>query len=852
MKALQYIYTSWPNGSNQKKGYMIYSRSEGITDEESENIRKVMRYQPPMSLVPNPTPEEILDEFPYNFAYFRLCSGRLCLALTTYVGKDYSNRYGNYLIHALVVEEGDLEDYPVEFFGEEFWRTCLTDEELHAESPVPPLESLDIDLVGSMVNEISIEDFAAYHEKETALLIDAYMEAVRKRVPLVLNDTRENLVMWCAVLQEMLPLRTAKELYFSTYAFSPSGVQQCMAEYDCAMTVMGIWQDKTQFDYSSERHASGKVVVDFRKNYVSDNLPRTKTAEKIAADIADGMGEVKKFDDFADTHTAARRADFPLDTAFLHYQAVAGDGSLDAEDTARVLSYASANASEEDNRQLALKLLDRYADGSFQGSAGDTACLLGFLYRYADIMILTVNELLFNVLGRCAATDAGRARQMLEQVEKEAGERYESFEEYFLSSGCIDIQKNLFSSRQEKAFAQFYAELLLAFNARRRNQEEISRSRELLQEEMQALLTQQGSEDLEQRLLDESRGIPELFQVVVGAFTRQQGGDGRERFFRKFDDWYRTLPGEEGKQVLKTLNTGAMTKEAGVHLMALLLKGQKDPLRAFWDMAYKVCGENDNNVDLSELVDALLEEDPSPRSAMKVIGGLDAAFIESGEVRRKLIRQASEISQKELSSLQSRYADTFLDLAGKEGLGDAAGPVAAIRAGQIASDSIRSRSIRNFSELAEERKFSLNGVPQKEYLDILQCYLSSYVSLVTSASDMGKLVRCCFNESCFIGFHNTYLDVLKSIRRQREGRWLDLVAYTCIWLARDSEADSVAKRYRKAFIPYLRKLSEADLGEIRKRVKTACGGKAGDRLFDEVEQRSGLSDRMGSFFRRKI
>ena len=37
MKALQYIYTSWENGGSQTKGYMIYSKSEGISDDECED-----------------------------------------------------------------------------------------------------------------------------------------------------------------------------------------------------------------------------------------------------------------------------------------------------------------------------------------------------------------------------------------------------------------------------------------------------------------------------------------------------------------------------------------------------------------------------------------------------------------------------------------------------------------------------------------------------------------------------------------------------------------------------------------------------------------------------------------------
>lgn len=122
MKASQLIYTSWKNGDSPNKGYMVYSKSQDISDSEVDDIKKVMKYVPPLSLSPTPTKEEITADFPYNFAYFKLNSGRVCISLATYLGKDYSNRYGNYLIYALVLDEEDLDQYPVEFFGESFMK----------------------------------------------------------------------------------------------------------------------------------------------------------------------------------------------------------------------------------------------------------------------------------------------------------------------------------------------------------------------------------------------------------------------------------------------------------------------------------------------------------------------------------------------------------------------------------------------------------------------------------------------------------------------------------------------------------------------------------------------------------
>src|SRR5699024_4342421 len=153
MKASQLIYTSWKNGDSPNKGYMVYSKSLDISDAEVNDIKKVMKYVPPLSLTPAPTEEEIKENFPYNFAYFKLNSGRVCISLATYLGKDYSNRYGNYLIYALVFDEEELDQYPVEFFGENFMKNSMTDEELNASSPVPPLPVLNIEEVGNIVTD---------------------------------------------------------------------------------------------------------------------------------------------------------------------------------------------------------------------------------------------------------------------------------------------------------------------------------------------------------------------------------------------------------------------------------------------------------------------------------------------------------------------------------------------------------------------------------------------------------------------------------------------------------------------------------------------------------------------------
>lgn len=137
MEALQYIYTSWKNGDSTEKGYMIYSRSEGISEMECTAIKDAMQYLAPKELTLTPTPQEIADIFPYAFSYFILPTGRGCVAQSTYLGKDYSGRYGNYIIHALVFDINDLPCRPAEFFAEPYIKTAMTQEELDAPCQAP-------------------------------------------------------------------------------------------------------------------------------------------------------------------------------------------------------------------------------------------------------------------------------------------------------------------------------------------------------------------------------------------------------------------------------------------------------------------------------------------------------------------------------------------------------------------------------------------------------------------------------------------------------------------------------------------------------------------------------------------
>lgn len=207
---------------------------------------------------------------------------------------------------------------------------------------------------------------------------------------------------------------------------------------------------------------------------------------------------------------------------------------------------------------------------------------------------------------------------------------------------------------------------------------------------------------------------------------------------------------------------------------------------------------------------------------------------------------------RELNSLSPDTAVRLSRMAEKEGIGKETAQITAVLAGREAAYSKESHKYKNFIDLYGKMPFSMDGIRQKTYIDILQCYLPDFLSLVSSADDIGKLICCCFNSDYFIGFHNTYLDNLKRLEKKNKERWLSLVVDTCIWLIAESTSNQIAERYRKAFIPYLKRLDDEILADIQQQVEKSCGGSATNHFFDAARQKVSMSERVSKLFGKKI
>src|SRR5689334_15719663 len=143
MKALQLHYTSCRRGQSGNAGFQTRTLSAGIRPDEQREIERRGIYRPPRDARPDPSPEEIARDFPRALRFYRLESGRLAITLSTYVGRDYSGRWGNFFAHTLVLEAEPAKLWPIDFYEWPGWKAGLSENEDTEEVPTP-LPAVDL------------------------------------------------------------------------------------------------------------------------------------------------------------------------------------------------------------------------------------------------------------------------------------------------------------------------------------------------------------------------------------------------------------------------------------------------------------------------------------------------------------------------------------------------------------------------------------------------------------------------------------------------------------------------------------------------------------------------------------
>jgi hypothetical protein len=146
------------------------------------------------------------------------------LIRAVYVGQDYSDRWGNYFAHALVLDDIGEGRWPIDAFPWAGWVSKLVDDD---NSDPVPLPEVDVDELTTRA-DFSFDELATFlnESDDRRDVLEMMLRAVfRRRVDsrsIVVREQIElNGLYWVACIQKAFPAFCQKDLSCSTFQFDP-------------------------------------------------------------------------------------------------------------------------------------------------------------------------------------------------------------------------------------------------------------------------------------------------------------------------------------------------------------------------------------------------------------------------------------------------------------------------------------------------------------------------------------------------------------------------------------------------------------------------------------------------------
>lgn len=339
MKLLQLYYTSCKQGRSSGSGFQVYAASEGLTEEEIIELERLCMYVAPSHLPSQPTPEEIKQDFPISFSSFQLKSGRYGICQSVYVGKDYSERFGNYFSHALILEEGAWPFPPSLMYGSKHIRTGLSEAELEIDHKPEPLPTIYLDNPNG-ISPASVRDFLKEQNRYTYLqnMLDGLMEREGSPGAFILAAEQADIPYWIAAIQLSFPVQIANNLSFSTYIFDPD-----REDYAISVTM----DEGTRFSFNDINRRSDLYGFNFISNMFSEPKETYRYSEMVVTSELNIEGLKQFFNGFTlnkPTEALEQLIDLKI---FLDSNKL-----IDPSRVKEAIAFAATYASREKSNQL--------------------------------------------------------------------------------------------------------------------------------------------------------------------------------------------------------------------------------------------------------------------------------------------------------------------------------------------------------------------------------------------------------------------------------------------------------------------------------------------------------------------
>jgi len=265
----QLHYTSCRYGLSGYAGFQTRAMSRDIKPEEQRAVERLGIYKPPRHLPDEPNQSEIDGLFPKAYRHTYLESGRLAIVKSVYVGQDYTQRWGNYFSHSLIIDRLLEDIWPVDLYEWDGWKNqVLPDEDIESAS----FELLPVKLTPNIeaYSFPSLQEFMAEepeHKNQLAAMIQAvFLRPETSRNVVIIEELETNGLFWIACLQKSFPPSHQKELGCSSFQFDPRAclaINVTLGETDL---VLGDNERKYQFyvfDFVTGNHSNIESINEY-------------------------------------------------------------------------------------------------------------------------------------------------------------------------------------------------------------------------------------------------------------------------------------------------------------------------------------------------------------------------------------------------------------------------------------------------------------------------------------------------------------------------------------------------------------------------------------------------------------
>src|SRR5699024_4359890 len=134
------------------------------------------------------------------------------------------------------------------------------------------------------------------------------------------NDTRENLVLWAAAFQRILPMSLARKFTFNTYVGDQEALRSPRIRQEgLSFYLIGVRPDANYFNYATECRSNRQVVLDFLGNHMTEGITPNRFARAMASSFTIDCEEINAFGDFLE-QTRFREISSHLEDAYLYFQ----------------------------------------------------------------------------------------------------------------------------------------------------------------------------------------------------------------------------------------------------------------------------------------------------------------------------------------------------------------------------------------------------------------------------------------------------------------------------------------------------------------------------------------------------